>query len=275
MIFRITGLVLSFSISGFAQTLPEPQLLPPGQTIEREMTGAETHRYKFLLKKDEFFQVRLEQKGVDVSLKLLDSVGTVLTTMDSPNSKDGPETLSFVTTISGSYLLEVAGFGAGTQKGAYTVKRELSQTATASDLKRVNVEKIFVEAIAARDTKGQTENAIAKLEQTLVAWKELNEDYLVQLTTQQLNTLKMEKATRLFEEAMGLLGQKTIESRTAARGKFSSVYDTCKQIGNDECLSMAVTFFGKGRGRPIRKRDSVKVLRGSTAKGPQYQKWRG
>ena len=35
--------------------------------IEREITGAETHRYRFNLKANEFFQVRVEQKGVDVN----------------------------------------------------------------------------------------------------------------------------------------------------------------------------------------------------------------
>jgi hypothetical protein len=79
-----------------AQTPEEPRELLPNQTIEREMTGAETHRYKFALQANEFFQVRVEQKGVDVALKLLDADGQTLATMDSPNSTEGPETLSFI-----------------------------------------------------------------------------------------------------------------------------------------------------------------------------------
>ena len=49
--------------------------LEPNQTIEREMTGKETHRYKFRLRKNEFCQIRVEQKGIDVLLKLKDSRG--------------------------------------------------------------------------------------------------------------------------------------------------------------------------------------------------------
>ncbi len=59
------------------------------------MTGKETYYYKFNLKQNEFFQVHVEQKGIDVMLKLLNYVnGNVLATMDSTNGKEGHETLS-------------------------------------------------------------------------------------------------------------------------------------------------------------------------------------
>jgi hypothetical protein len=97
---------------GFGQTTGANQIevLPPNQTIEREMTGAETHRYDVTLKTNEFFQVRVEQNGVDVALKLLDVDGKELATMDSPNGKEGPETLSFVTDKAGNFVLEISGF---------------------------------------------------------------------------------------------------------------------------------------------------------------------
>ena len=47
----------------------ETQELPPNQTLECEITGAEIHRYKFDLKANEFFQVRVEQETVNVMLK--------------------------------------------------------------------------------------------------------------------------------------------------------------------------------------------------------------
>ena len=80
--------------------------LAAGQTLEREMIGTETHQYKFKLKANEFFQVRVEQKGIDVALKLLDSNNKTLATMDSPNSAVGFETLSFVSEKKGKFILE-------------------------------------------------------------------------------------------------------------------------------------------------------------------------
>src|ERR1044072_3274728 len=100
--------VLMSALPVAAQTPSEPQPLPAAQTLEREMTGAQTHSYRLSLKKGEFFQVRAEQKGVDVKLRLLDEGGSVVATMDSPNGKDGPETLSFVAESPEGFVLEVS-----------------------------------------------------------------------------------------------------------------------------------------------------------------------
>ncbi len=62
--------------------------LQPNQTIEREMTGKETHRYKFDLKSGEFFQVRVEQKGVDVLLGFRDSEGNIIVNLEIGNDKE-------------------------------------------------------------------------------------------------------------------------------------------------------------------------------------------
>ena len=125
-----TNLCLLFVFNVSAQS-PKSDIheLKPNQTIEREMTGAETHRYKFDLKAGEFFQVRVEQKGVDVLLRLLDSNENILATMDSPNEKEGPETLSFIASKDGNYKLEISGFDEKAEKGIYTIKREVSRTA--------------------------------------------------------------------------------------------------------------------------------------------------
>ena len=142
------GCLMISALTALGQTqestyVPE---LPPNQTIEREMTGAETHRYKITLKANEFFQVRIEQKGVDVAIKLTDVSGNVLASMDSPNEKEGPETLSFVATIAGNYSLEVSGLDPKAGKGGYNIRRDASRAATAQERQRVEADAIFAEA---------------------------------------------------------------------------------------------------------------------------------
>ena len=204
--------------SGVAQTssLNPIQELPPNQTLEREVISAETHRYKFDLQKDEFFQVRVEQKGVDVTLKLIDSSEQVLVTMDSPNGKAGPETLSFVAEKSGSYVLEVSGLDAKAVKGSYLVRREVSRTATTTDKRRVQVERLFVDGLAARNTEGQREIAKKKLKEALAGWEELGDNYLKELTAQQLTQLAevppeinaiLEGIKKELQDAQKLLGE--------------------------------------------------------------------
>ncbi len=102
-------LVMMCSLVSFAQET-DVRELKPNQIIEREMTGKETHRYKFDLKRGEFFQVRVEQKGVDVMLRIVDADGVSQATMDSPNSKEGPEILSFIADAGGKFVLEISGF---------------------------------------------------------------------------------------------------------------------------------------------------------------------
>src|SRR5215213_1950813 len=155
--FNIAGTILIIGLAAvsiaFGQT--NPRKLSPGQSIRREMTGAETHCYQFDLKKGEFFQVSVEQKGIDVMLKLLDAGGNVLATMNSPNGAEGTETLSFAAEKSGDFVLEVSGFQTKLEKGIYILRREFSNKTTAKDRRRVEVERVFAEAITPAPDKNE------------------------------------------------------------------------------------------------------------------------
>ncbi|MCU1266172.1 MAG: hypothetical protein JWM21_2490 [Acidobacteria bacterium] len=213
-LLAITVLVVARATLG--QSPVEIRELVPGQTVEREMTSAETHHYKFDLQANEFFQVRVEQKDVDVVLKLTDARGKLLATMDSPNGKEGPETLSFVAEKPGNFLLEVSGLDAKAAKGGYAIKRSISRSATGNDRRRVEVEQAFVEGLAARNTEGQKELAANKLRKALTGWNELEDSYLSQLTDQQLKQLApvppeisviIDSIKKEHQEAMNLLGE--------------------------------------------------------------------
>ncbi|MDT4967502.1 MAG: hypothetical protein QOJ64_2239, partial [Acidobacteriota bacterium] len=189
-VLALTVWLVAFAAFGQAQQFADVRELPPNTTLEREMTGAETHRYKFAMKANEFFQVRVEQKGVDVALKLSDASGNGLATMDSPNSKDGSEALSFVAAKVGGYALEVSGFDPKAEKGSYTIRREASRTATGEDKRRVEVERLFIEGMTARDARGQREISISKLEEAMAGWQELGDEYLAQLTARQVQQIR-------------------------------------------------------------------------------------
>jgi tetratricopeptide (TPR) repeat protein len=225
-------MMLVLTAFGQAPQSDEVRVLPPSQTIEREMTGAETHRYKFDLQANEFFQVRVEQKGVDVALKLMDTGGKVLAMMDSPNENQGPETLSFVVRQAGSFVLDVSRFDLKAEKGNYSIRREAPRTATAKDMRRVDVERLFVEGMTARDTEGQLEIAIQKMSQAQAGWEELADSYMVGLTAQQVNQLRSSKAKVVFDEAMGLFNQRTAEAYRAALAKFQEASQLYREAGD-------------------------------------------
>ena len=197
--------LLALTASGQTSEIRE---LPSNQTIEREMTGAETHRYKINLKANEFFQIRVVQKGVDVMLKLLDISRNVLVTMDSPNGKAGAETLSFVAGKGGSFVLEVSSPDAKAGKGGYSILRKGSRAATAKDRRRVEVERLFAQGMTALGVKGQVEAALKQLTEAQAGWEELADDYMEKLTASQVIisglSEDLQTAQTLFSEGQEL-----------------------------------------------------------------------
>jgi CHAT domain-containing protein/Tfp pilus assembly protein PilF len=219
------------AVFGQTEQPNEVRELPPGQTLEREMTGAETHRYKFDLQANEFFQVRVEQKGIDVLLKLLGANGQVVARMGSPSERQGPETLSFVMEKSGSFVLELSGFDVTAEKGNYTIKREASRTATRKDKRRVEIEWLFVEGMTARDVVGQEETAIKKFSEAQAGWQELADSYMAELTAQHITLIKI----RL------LIREGTAESFRVALAKVEETSRLYRASGNTigEAVSLA------------------------------------
>jgi tetratricopeptide (TPR) repeat protein len=141
---KLFGLFLALFFGWHLVMGQEPksiQPLGPNQSLEREMSGKETHRYKVNLQRGEFFQVRVEQKGIDVVLLLHDAEGNELARMDSPNGDRGFEILSFVAESSASFMLEVKSLDEKAGKGAYAIHREVSRTATVEDRKQAATER--------------------------------------------------------------------------------------------------------------------------------------
>lgn len=96
--FGFVPLFILLSIASFGQThTNEESKLKLNQTIERELAGRQSHAYPVSLKANELLQVRVEQKGIDVVVKVFDSNKKLLAEMDSPNGASGVELLSFVT----------------------------------------------------------------------------------------------------------------------------------------------------------------------------------
>ncbi|MEJ7744016.1 MAG: hypothetical protein WKF73_16650 [Nocardioidaceae bacterium] len=86
------------------------------------------------------------------------------------------------------------------------MKRENSRPSTATDRRRVEIERVFYEAMTARDAGGQTAAAIAKLEEALRGWRELQENELAEMTAHQL---KLQKGYQAFSEGVKLYNTKT------------------------------------------------------------------
>jgi WD40 repeat protein len=220
-VYLTVFLALLFNVSIYGQNAPRTitRTLPSGKDINVEMTGTEIDRYEVDLQAGEFFQVRVEQKGIDVVLLLLDVNGRQLAQMDSPNGNTGLEIFTFVPDSTGSFALIVKSSEKDAVKGRYTIWRAASRTATADDRKLVEVEQAYYEAIHAivplikegiltikASDKKLIETIIAKLKTASRGWLELK-DVKMSTSAAELIPLLEQLYKQTFKEGPELVVQ--------------------------------------------------------------------
>jgi CHAT domain-containing protein/Tfp pilus assembly protein PilF len=170
---------------GLKSGVPAGQVrtLAPGETITQHMVAGETHVFELRLLPKQFAQIVVEQRGVDVSVKVSAPGGEALIEMDSPNGFYGVETVSIAASVAGSYRVEVSS-DATLPSGDYVLKVGEPREASASDEKRVAAERAFVEAQGLRagaaglksdQASARYELAISKYKEALSTWRELGD----------------------------------------------------------------------------------------------------
>ena len=92
----------------FAQTPTEtPTTLELNKPIEREIKGGETHSYQVNLEKGQFGEVILEQKGVDVLIRVFEPDGKAGNWFDGQIITTGIEKVAVLAENTGLYRLDV------------------------------------------------------------------------------------------------------------------------------------------------------------------------
>jgi CHAT domain-containing protein len=141
-------LITVFAAYGQTSQTSDTRELLPNQTVERELAGGQTHVYRVKLKANEFLQVKVEEKGVDIAVKLFDKNGKQLAKMHTWNGTEGFEILTFIVTDAGVYTVEVGSLEATAAKGNYTIFLETPRAATEKDRKTLQAKTAFSEAMA-------------------------------------------------------------------------------------------------------------------------------
>jgi CHAT domain-containing protein len=192
--------------------------LPQGAGAEYNIGAEERQCFRFELQPAELFQVRVEQKGIDLLLRLLDAGGKELAQMNSPNGKDGPEVLTYVAAGAGVYVLEVGPHDPKGGGGAYAVRREEARAATERDRRRVEVERMLAEGMAARGERTRLALAIEKLSGAEAGWRELGEAYMAEITARKVTQAK---AVAAFRDGQAILSiSRTPDSLRAAAARL-------------------------------------------------------
>lgn len=206
-LFVICSLCLSVS----AQVVPEPMTLVPGQSVERQIAGGESHTYQLPLTAGEFIRFRLAQRGIDATLILTAPNGKQLVEMNLTRAGD-QESLSLEAAAAGGCRLTVRCGGVAVLRGAYRLEAAVQATATAQDRKRPAAEAMLIEVEELRKgarTATASQQMIDKAQQALPIWRELGEPSWTAWSLRYIGTgyerlSQYEKAIESFEQALAL-----------------------------------------------------------------------
>lgn len=200
--------LLLFAGSGasFSQTLPQnnnctdvqdaPEPLASGGSLTRTMKSNQRHIFRLALTPQQYVHVTVEQKGVDVALRIFNPNMVQLIERDSPNGKFGPEAVSAVAQLDGTYYFEICA-NQSQPVGSYELKLDGPRLSSPADEKRVRAESMLMQ--------GQFETA-QQLFNELGATRE--EGYaLCNIGDKFRNSKNFSEAMKYFEQALSRLAE--------------------------------------------------------------------
>jgi hypothetical protein len=101
-------LTLCFSLSYGAQAQRDPNALQPGTSISRTVGRGQSHLFSIVLEKDQCAQIVVDQRGIDLIIRVHAPNRRNVAEFDSPNGAHGAENVKVVALSSGTYSIEVA-----------------------------------------------------------------------------------------------------------------------------------------------------------------------
>ncbi|MBX7222898.1 MAG: CHAT domain-containing protein [Blastocatellia bacterium] len=148
-LFRVVGLCLlgwlmshtAAAAQGTGQSAPYDFQSP----LVRELKGGEKHSYPIPLKANDYVKVVVEQKGIDVAVRLVGPDGKVTQEVDSPNGTQGPEPLASIVEQAGTYTLEIESPEPTAPSGTYELKPGQIRPATEQDRAEVKIQALNAE----------------------------------------------------------------------------------------------------------------------------------
>jgi len=129
----------------------EPVELEPGKSFDRRLASSETHTYQLTLSAGQYASVIVEQRGVDVLLRLIGPNGKTAGEFDGQIGAAGQERLEAVADVDGRYRIVVEGKGPkGAASGAYELKLAELRPATETDRSLREARRLYSESSALR-----------------------------------------------------------------------------------------------------------------------------
>ena len=145
--------------------------LQVGKTIERQLSGAQVHTYELDLPLNEYAEIVIDQRSVDVSISAYDPKGQKLYYTDNLQVPD-QETVTLLGVVPGKYRLELRSLFAKTPEGTYLIRIKALRTATEQDKNAVTAGKLIADGLEfERQAKAESlRKAIEKYQAAVPLW---------------------------------------------------------------------------------------------------------
>ena len=177
-----------------------PTTLQLGTPIERTLAAAQSQEFTLNLEENAFVQLVVEQRGIDVVVRVSSPAGKSLGEFDSPNGADGPEHVSFVAVSAGAYRISVSPLQSGdAPAGRFEIKVLEVRQATEQEIKAgKNQEVVKAKGIA---LLGEMDGLIAEIKSPLTRIKaQLQAAQLLSSSDEQSASKYFADATTGFKE---------------------------------------------------------------------------
>ena len=157
----------------------QPRELKPGEPVEVDLAAGGSHSYVVHLESGQYLHIVVDQRGIDVVVKAFDPQGKLLSETNSPVGALGPEILSLVGDVAGSYRFEVTPAQKEAPRGRYEIKIDERRESRPEDSKRVLAERISSEAhvLNSHHTKESLRNSIDRYQEALALWRAIDDTY--------------------------------------------------------------------------------------------------
>ncbi len=167
----ITSAIFFQNLPGPGQTTTAQQdgpipMLEASKPVERELLGTQTHSYRLTMAEHQYARVVVEQRGVDVTVQLVDSAGVWLADYNSELRTQGAETVDIVADSAGVYRLIVKANYPKIAAGRYQIQLVEMRAATDKDRAEFEAHKLATQAQSVRYS-GKSEEAFKLQQQAL------------------------------------------------------------------------------------------------------------
>src|ERR1041384_6470441 len=130
----------------YGQTTPEITSLETNKPIERELAGGQKHIYKITFPANQYAKLLVEQRGIDVIVRLLDAEGKVAAEYDYDPRNNGEEPVEMTAKAAGDYQLTVEPRQKLAADGRYEIRIVEMRKATDKEFAVDETRKLITEA---------------------------------------------------------------------------------------------------------------------------------